>query len=89
MEMEMIIDARNFVGTEYGRQGSVKGVINHAIDGIEVGKHIRVEAMTDVTGKAVPWERLSMYVSTLKGDDRKFTIRKSINGVGYEVHRIA
>ena len=85
----MIIDARNFVDAKYGRRGSLKAVINHAIDGIEVGSHIHVEAMTDVIGKSVPWARLSMYVSTLKGDDRKFTIRKSIKGVGYEIHRIA
>lgn len=89
MEMEMIIDARNFVGTGYGRQGSVKAVINHALDGIETGSHIHVEAMKDVAGKDVPWARLSMYVNALKGETRKFTIRKSIHDVGYEIHRIA
>jgi hypothetical protein len=36
----MIIDARNFVGTEYGSQGSMQAVINHALDGIETGSHI-------------------------------------------------
>lgn len=84
----MIIDASNFVSPEYGRPGSVKAVINHAIDGIEVGKHINIEAMKDVTGKIVPWERLNMYVSILK-DDRKFKIRKAIGGSGYDIHRIA
>lgn len=84
----MIIDARNLVGSEYGRPGSVKAVINHAIDGIEVGKHIHVETMTDATGKAVPWARLNMYVSALKGD-RDFKIRKSLHESGYEIHRVA
>lgn len=84
----MIIDARNFVGPEYGRTGSVKAVINHALGMIEVGKHSHVEAMMDSAGKTVPWDRLSMYVSLLKGD-RKFTIRKCVHGDGYKIHRIA
>lgn len=84
----MIIDARNFVGPEYGRTGSVKAVINRAIDMIEVGRYAHVEAMMDLTGKTVPWQRLSMYVSTLQGD-RKFAIRKRIHGDGYEIHRVA
>lgn len=84
----MIIDARDFVRTEYGRQGSVKAVINHAIDGIETGGHIHVEAMKDVAGKDVPWARLGMYINKLKGE-RDFKIRKSLHESGYEVHRIA
>lgn len=71
----MIIDARNFVSQEYGRLGSTKAVINHALDGIEVGQHIIVEAVNDKIGKPVPWERLNMYVSILRGD-RTFTVRK-------------
>ena len=84
----MIIDARNFVSPEYGRTGSMWAVINHALDGIETGSHIHVEAMKDATGKDVPWARLSMYASRLKGD-RKFMIRKSLHDIGYEIHRIA
>lgn len=84
----MIIDARNFVGPEYGRIGSVKAVINHTIDTIEVGKHTHVEAMWDVIGQTVPWNYLTVYVSALKGD-RKFKVRKCIHGDGYEIHRIA
>lgn len=84
----MIIDARNFVGPEYGRIGSTKAVINHALDTIEVGKHTHVEAMMDLAGKTVPWQRLSMYVGTLQGD-RKFAIRKRIHGDGYDIHRVA
>lgn len=84
----MIIDARDLVSPEYGRTGSVKAVINHAIDAIDVGKHIHVEAMKDALGKTVPWERLNAYVSMLKGE-RKFTIRKCVHGDGYEIHRVA
>ena len=84
----MIIDAHNFVGTEHGRQGSVKAVISHAIDGIEVGKHIHVEAIKDVAGNDVPWERLGMYIHNLKGA-RKFKTRKSLHDIGYEIHRVA
>ena len=84
----MIIDARNLVGSEHGRQGSMKAVINHALDSIEVGEHIHVEAMKDAIGKTVRWERLHAYVSMLKGE-RKFAIRKRVHGDGYEIHRVA
>lgn len=84
----MIIDARNFVGTEYGRQGSMRAVINHALDGIETGGHIHIEAMKDVAGKIVPWARLSMHIHKLKGE-REFKLRKSLHESGYEIHRIA
>lgn len=84
----MIIDARNFVGAEYGRQGSMQAVINHALDGIETGSHIHVEAMKNAAGKIVPWARLSMYISKLKGE-REFKLRKSLHESGYEIHRVA
>ena len=84
----MILDAREFVSPEYGRTGSMKAVINHALDKIETGNHIHVEGMKDAIGKTVPWKRLSAYVTMLRGE-RKFTIRRAINGNGYEIHRIA
>lgn len=84
----MIIDARNFVGFEYGRPGSLKAAMNHALAQIEAGNHIHVEGMKDSIGKNVPWERLNVYVSMLKGN-RTFKVRKSVHGIGYEVHRVA
>lgn len=88
VEREVIIDARNLVGPEYGRIGTLRPVVKHALDMIEVGKHVHVEAMRDAIGQTVPWERLHGYVSTLRGD-RRFTIRKCAHGDGYEIHRIA
>lgn len=85
----MIIDAKNSTSGKNGRPYTVKAAVADALDEIEVGGNIAVDAIKDAVGKDVPWERVGMCIAKTAGG-RKFTTRQSASGgFPYTIYRVA
>lgn len=83
----MIIDARKMVGVRHGREGTLKGAVDAALDSIGVGQMVIVEGAVNAFGEEIPWQRVRPIIN--KSLIGHFKTRKSPHGIGYEVHRVA
>lgn len=85
----MIIDARTSTSGKNGRPYTVKAAVADALDEIEVGCKIVVDAVKGAVGQDVPWERVSTCITKTAGA-RKFTTRQAPSGgFPYAIYRVA
>ena len=75
----MIIDARNSTSGKNGRPYTVKAAVADALEEIEVGCKIVVDAVKGDVGQDVPWARAAMCIAKTAGA-RKFATRQAPSG---------
>ena len=83
----MIIDARKCFETPHGRPFTVSAAVANALDLIEVGASLQIDAMFDQIGNDVPRRHLDAMVNKHRGY-RRFTVRAAGAGAVATITRI-
>ena len=83
----MIIDSKEAKSDGPFRAYSASQAVALALDEINVGSFVDVEAFKDAVGRDIPRSRLDVYVNKASGD-RKFSVRKQ-EGMVARIYRVA
>jgi hypothetical protein len=83
----MILDSRLAGKCDTARPFTLLAAVSNALDTIQVGSHLDVDALLDIDGRAKNLASLSMYVNKVKGG-RAFSVRK-VDGILARVYRSA